>query len=166
MSSRGNGGRDVTDDEYRSLHTRLRRYFEWNRCESPEDLAQESILRGLKRLEEGQKIYAENPNSYFLGIARYVLKEERKKHKLESGGDEDSIAGADEPAAIQWRILLRECLSLLRPKDRDLIVTYILNGAEAAAEEHGVTQNAVRIRVCRIREQIAKSLQGPLGDRK
>jgi len=151
----------MTEAEFKGLDVKLRRYFEWNRCGSPEDLAQDTILRGLKRLAEGQVNYAENPYSYFLGIARNVLREERKKPRAEAALDEDWPDRRDQLNAVQWRILLRECLDQLDPKERDLIVRYTLDGAEKAANQCGLTQNALRIRVSRIRGKIALCLRGP-----
>lgn len=160
----GSGDRSetgMTETEFKGLDGKLRRFFEWNRCESPEDLAQDAILRGLKRLSEGQTNYAENPHSYFLGIARNILREERKKPRPESALDENYTGGPSQFSSVQWRILLRECLDQLDPRDRDLIVRYILEGSERAANRSGLTQNALRIRVSRIRGKIATYLRGP-----
>ena len=151
----------MTDAEFQGLHVKLRRFFEWNRCLSPEDLAQDAILRGLRRLAEGEENYAENPQSYFLGIARNILREERKKPRLEALPEEDCPDRRDQMAALQWRILLRECLNQLNHKERELIVGYTLDGAEKAAKACGLTQNALRIRVSRIRSKIGSSLRGP-----
>ena len=151
----------LSDAEFKGLDVKLRRYFERNRCGSPEDLAHDTILRGLKRLAEGQINYAENPHSYFLGIARNVLREERKKPKMEAAFEETSPGAGNPWNAVQWRILLRECLDKLDCKERDLIVRYTLDGAESAANQCGLTPNALRIRVSRIRGKIAMRLRGP-----
>jgi len=155
----------MTDAEFQALHVKLRRFFEWNRCSSPEDLAQDTVLRGLRRLAEGEENYAENPQSYFLGIARNVLREEWKKPRIEQAPEQDCPDRRDQLAALQWRILLRECLCRLTRRERDLIVGYILDGAEDAAKQFGITQNAVRIRVSRIRDKIGRSLRGPMDSR-
>jgi DNA-directed RNA polymerase specialized sigma24 family protein len=151
----------MTEAEFKGLDVKLRRYFEWKGCGSPEDLAQDTILRGLKRLAEGQTNYAENPHSYFLGIARNVLREERKKPRTEVALEESSADGGNQLNAVHWRILLRECLDQLDRKERDLIVRYTLDGAERAAHHCGLTKNALRIRVSRIRDRSAVWLKGP-----
>jgi len=151
---------DMTEAELKALALKLRRFFEWNRCYSPEDLAQDTILRGLKRLAEGQINYGENPHSYFLGIARNILREERKKPRAETELDENCGDPPFQLNAVHWRILLRECLDQLSHGDRDLIARYILEGPENAAQQSGLTQNAVRIRVSRIRSKIAVYLRG------
>ena len=155
----------LTDAEFQALHGKLCRFFEWNRCQSPEDLSQEAILRGLKRMAEGQENYAENPQSYFFGIARNIVREERKKPQMQSTGEEDCPDRIDQLGALQWRILLRECLEQLDTRDRDLLVGYILDGAEKAARACGITPNALRIRVSRIRRKIGESLRGPADSR-
>ena len=151
----------LTDGEFQTLRVKLCRFFEWNRCRSPEDLAQDAILRGLKRMAEGQENYAENPQSYFFGIARNILREERKKPQMEVATEEDCPDRSDQSGALQWRILLRECLEQLDHRDRDLLVSYTLDGAEKAARACGITQNALRIRVSRIRRKIGEFLRGP-----
>jgi RNA polymerase sigma factor (sigma-70 family) len=155
----------LTDEQYQELYIRLRRFFAWNRCPSPEDYAQESILRGLRRMDEGQFNYGANPFSYFMGIARNVLREHRKKREPEAIDEQTAVSTA-EAAAIQWRILLGECLSRLSRDERRILETYILEGVAVAAKEFGISENAVRIRVSRIRDKVTRSLRGPADFRK
>jgi DNA-directed RNA polymerase specialized sigma24 family protein len=153
----------MTDEQYRGLYTKLHRFFEWNRCALPADLAQDTIVRGLKRLSDGQQDYAHNPYGYYFGIASNILREERKRPRLEAVPVEECAPAGVAPDAVQWRILLRECLSQLAAADRDLIVAYTLEGPEKTAKRFGITPNAVRIRVSRIRSRITQSLHGPVG---
>jgi RNA polymerase sigma factor (sigma-70 family) len=150
---------DMTEVQLKSLSVKLRRFFEWNRCPSAEDLAQETILRGLKKFAGGAINYGENPHSYFMGIARYILREQRKRPRGQVALDDTSGELPAHANSVHWRILLRECLERLSPEDRSLIVIYILDGPENAARAYGLSQNAVRIRVSRIRARIATRLR-------
>ena len=80
----------AASEKLRRLRARLVRYFEWNQCSSPEDLAQESLMRCIRRLSEGQQVYAADPVSYIFGFAKTVLMERRGKlqeRQLDEGFD-------------------------------------------------------------------------------
>jgi DNA-directed RNA polymerase specialized sigma24 family protein len=146
----------MTDAEYRTLLAKLRRFFEWHRCESPEDLAQETIYRGIRRLSEGAVIYSESESAFFLGFARNIVREERKRRKDEPPPEFEPADRLDHVKQSEGQILLEQCLRLLKPNDRALLVGYILDGPEKTATSAGLTPNALRIRISRIRKSISK----------
>jgi DNA-directed RNA polymerase specialized sigma24 family protein len=150
----------MSDAEYLRLFAKLKKYFEWRNCIAPEDLAQETMLRGIRRLAEGKVIYAEHNENFFMGIARNVLMEERKKPAWEPPPDLEQADERDQAGACFGRILLRECLATLNEKDRELIIGYIHDGPEPTAEAHGLTPNALRVRISRIRARIEETLNG------
>ena len=161
MASGDSMQRGLADIDAPAITAKLRRFFEWRGCDSPEDLAQETLLRALRRLGEVQTNYGANPESYFLGIARNVLMEDRRKPRFEELSEEHTQDNRGRFSAPQWRVLLRECLEHLRLEDRELILLYIREGPETAASKCGITPNAARIRVSRIRDKIAALLRGP-----
>ena len=150
----------MSDAEYRSLLSKLRRFFEWHRCESPEDLAQDTLLRGLRRLSEGQSNFGQHEHSFYLGIARNIVREQRKRHKPDPPPPDEYPDQRDPLKQLLGRILLRECLNLLSSTDRDLLIGYILDGAEKTAKDTAISPNALRIRVSRIRGRIKEFLRG------
>jgi DNA-directed RNA polymerase specialized sigma24 family protein len=62
-------------EKYENIRRGLITFFECRGCFSPEDHADDTINRVARRLAEGKEIYAENPASYFYGVARNVLRE-------------------------------------------------------------------------------------------
>jgi DNA-directed RNA polymerase specialized sigma24 family protein len=64
-------------EKYNQLFRRLVRFFEWRRCNEPEDLAQDTIGRGLSKIFSVD-LHVE-PAHYFFGIARLVVMEDRKR---------------------------------------------------------------------------------------
>lgn len=146
------------DEQYRLLLRKLTRFFEWNRCESPEDLANETICRALRRVSEGQTNTAENPHSYFYGFARNLLREEWKRPVSEPIPEDYETAQRYAPLAslhpIEQRILLRESLRRLEPEESDLILRYFTDGPERLCAQLGTTLNAMRIRVHRIKRKL------------
>ncbi len=150
----------MTEAQYRRLFEKLKRYFEWRNCLAPEDLAQETIVRGLRRLAEGAVIYAESYENFFMGIARNVLLEDRKKPKWEPAPEFEPADQRDQAGAFQVRILLREILAMLGDKDRELLMGYIGDGPEQTAQAFRLTPNALRVRISRIRTRIEEILKG------
>jgi DNA-directed RNA polymerase specialized sigma24 family protein len=148
----------TSDEEYRLLRRKLMRFFEWNRCESPEDLASETIYRAMRRVAEGQTNTARHPHGYFYGFARNLLREEWKRPVAEPmpegyEGEEKRLADTGLHP-IEQRILIREGLARLTPEESDLIVRYFTDGPEKLCARTGLSPNALRIRVHRIRKRL------------
>jgi DNA-directed RNA polymerase specialized sigma24 family protein len=158
------GEPSCADEQFRLLRQKLLCFFEWNRCRSPEDLTHEVICRVLRRLSEGQQIYAENPHSYFFGVARNVLHEEWKRPasepvSLPENFDAEQHAGeACGLNLVEQRVLLGQGLRRLPPEDSDLIVRYFSEGPDLLCRQMGISANAMRIRVCRIRKKLEEYL--------
>src|SRR5215471_18471707 len=68
---------------FRELRTQLVRFLEWQKCQDPEDAAQEALARGFKRIAEGADTSASGARSYFFGIAKNLVKEGWKSRKEE-----------------------------------------------------------------------------------
>jgi len=77
--------RDRAGERYELIRTQLVRIFEWRGCPYPESLADETIDRVGRRLEQGEQIRAADPALYFYGVARNVLKEYWTERRRETG---------------------------------------------------------------------------------
>lgn len=150
----------MSDDEYRELFQRLCHFFEWHHCAAPEDLAQETIIRGLRRLEEGEVNYAGHKHGYFFGIAQNVRREQWKVRSFDPI-DEVAASGENNAVGVQSWIFLRESLDQLDADDRELIESYAYDGVDATAAMFQITPNAVRVRVSRIRRRIKQAMLNP-----
>src|SRR5690242_3911692 len=139
----------MLDSDYVKLLAKLKKYFEWRNCSDSEDLAQETVTRGLRRLAEGKTIYSSHDENFFMGIARNVLSEERRKKVWYADVEPGRADERDHAAACDDRLCLAECLAVLSEAERNLLVGYIVNGPRETAEAHGITGNALRVRVSR-----------------
>ena len=155
------GLRDDTsnvEERYLVLSSKLRRYFEWKGFQNADDLSQETLKRGLQRLDRGVEIFAHDDAGFFLGIAKNIIREQWKTRHRETLSDHEDLASAESSHrglnSIEARILLRECLDRIPREDRDLLLAY-LNGKPAPAN---LSPNAFRIKIHRIRKNLASLL--------
>lgn len=146
----------TAEQEYRILRMKLLRFFQWNRCRSPEDMAQEAICRALRRISEGQVIRSDNPHSYFFGFAKNLLHEDRKRSATDPVPLPEQFEVAAEETKtlklnpVQLQILFLERLTELSADDKQFIISYYSEDTRKLAVELGATENAIRIRAHRI----------------
>jgi len=139
------------------LHARLIRFFEWNHCTCPEDLAQESLMRCTRRLAEGQPVYANDPVNYIFGFAKNVLKEWRERRQEDQLQDYDPSPQPGNPARmnqIERAIYLKQCLASLSVREREILVAYYSGTGEAVCRRHHLTPLGLRLRVHRIKKKL------------
>ena len=152
--------------KYEKIRGKLIRLFEWKNFHHPEDLADETINRVARRIEEGLEIRAADPAAYFYQVARLVTKEEfrglkRWTQAMMEHEHHRKITSAP-PEETDARLgCLRRCVAALPPDQRDLILKY-----HAVDSKHRIPQrrqlalqlkiplNALRIRACRIRSRL------------
>ena len=158
-------------EKYRSLHSRLTKFFEWNQCAFPEELADETLDRvARKPADEVIRDVAE----FVIGVARNIRLEAYKKSKREShiddwvGGGESLTDHRDREAEIistldhQRRLkALQECLNSLKASDRGLVLDYYTAENEKHKEHRqkiakgvGLTMIALRVRANRLRDKL------------
>ena len=145
------------EEKYIALYHSLTRYFEWNRKSDPQDMAQEVLKRGFSKLQEGQKITAENPAAYFFGIARNVVREGWKARQHEQLADVDILKPPSsfynlDPA--EQRVFLSECLGRLPNEEFEMLMAYVRGEGEAWSRKAGLQPGALRLRVHRIRRRL------------
>jgi len=160
--------RDSAGEHYLETRAKLIRFFEWRRCPSPEDHADETINRVARRLVEGEKIL--NPAGYCLGVARLLVLEINKECiKQEQALRElpRSTITSDQSDESESRIdRLRQCLQKLSPDDYELILQYYhgekgvkIDCRKKLAERFGVPMNTLRMRALRIRENLQRCFE-------
>lgn len=173
----------VAWEQYRSLHSRLTKFFEWNHYASPEELA-EDVLDRVARKPENEQI--RDVSEFVIGVARNVLREAYKKsrrvsHIEDSPGGEESLAenrdreeeivsGIDRQNRLE---ALRECLDGLKPADRSLALDYY-SAEEEKQKVHrqklataaALTMIALRVRANRLRDKLEKCVSGDLEARR
>jgi RNA polymerase sigma factor (sigma-70 family) len=167
---------DRAGEKYALLRQKLAKFFERRGCHTPAEMADETINRVARRLAEGKEILAGEPARYFYGVARNVLREYRESRARQSWSLDD-ISQAEHPCHDPVEVLARAelrdlyerrlekletCLAQLPPAHRDLLLRYYcgeqrdrIDGRRELAARLGITVNALKIRVLRLRKTLA-----------
>jgi RNA polymerase sigma factor (sigma-70 family) len=169
-------GRDSSGEQYLDIRDRLVHYFARRNCPAPDDLADETLNRVARRLEEVGSIDDILPARYCYIVARFVLLESVRRRRPEAGhSPEDEHEAAanlatspDDAPEERERTLacLERCLEQCTPAERELIMEYY--GAESGsvsahrkrmAARLGLTANSLAIRAYRIRSRLEKCVR-------
>lgn len=162
-------GADSGGQKYLEMRRLLVNYFDRKNCLSPDELADETLNRVARRLEEEGKIETETPAKFCYITARFVFLESlRDKGNKSVSIDEikaDKITSEDETEEkdLKEKMLacLEKCVGELNETNREMIVKYYY-GAErikienrrSLADKLGISSNALTIRACRIRDKL------------
>jgi RNA polymerase sigma factor (sigma-70 family) len=164
-------GSDSGGARYLEMRRRLVAYFDRKNCEHPDELADETLNRVMRRFQEEASLSNTPPARYCYIVAKFVFLEylrgpRRANSDLELleriPADIDSVQSAGEPNNDENLLdCLDCCLQKLDPRDRALILEYYVGEQRAKIESRrniaaklGLTMNAVSIRACRIREKL------------
>ena len=174
-------GADSGGERYVEMRRRLVSYFGRKRCLSPDELADETLNRVARKLEEHGTITDASPAHYCYIVAKFVFLEylrgaEHRQISLdEVSGVPDALshpaaAHADEAGvdADERRFdCLDHCLRQLTAYDRALILEYYSGDQGPGIERRrqlaarlGLTANALTIRACRIRGALQACVNG------
>ena len=146
-----------TESRFSHCRHKLFKFFAWRRCEDPDSLADETIVRLLKNVNNGQQISAERPYSYVYGIARNVFQEYlRVRKKSTPLSDIDASANVVFPNTEDGCGSL--CLQKLTPEKRELLAHYYLDvgDRDEMAQEQLSSINALRLRIHRIKLELRR----------
>jgi hypothetical protein len=163
-------GGNSNGERYLEMRRRLVGYFDRKQCAPADELADETLNRVARRLEEEGAITEAVPAQYCYIVAKFVFLEHvrRARHQLVTV-EPDLIASKDgvdrsltEPDRAQGLLeRLERCLERLFLADRELILEYYrgeqrekIENRRKLAERLVLTMNALSIRACRIREQL------------
>jgi len=156
------------EEAYKSLRYRLVKLFE-RRCvrypdlfADPDLLADETVDRVVKNIGKGVKI--QNITHFFSGVARNVYREwirrELTYSRLRNEYPNRPPAIRDTSNDDQIRCM-KKCLQELPGESRETIVEYYMsegrdgaNHRDAMAARMGITQNALRLRITRLRREL------------
>lgn len=151
--------------EYERLRRALIRFFDWRGAASPDACADETLDRLARRLDDTD---IGDVRGYVQGIARLVLLEQLRKplHEPLDAATRVADASAADDAGEEMRDCFERCLAALPPADRRMAIDYyegegsgrIANRRRLAASHH-LTENALRLRVRRTREQIEQCVR-------
>lgn len=170
--------RERASEEYLLLRLKLTKFFEYRRCNSAAELTDETIDRVVSRLKAGEEITSPQPVRYFYGVARNVLLEYQhrclKLVPLEELDPND--APRIDPSQMQLLKELKlsqeqhmECLQLalarMAAETREMLVDYYegrgdsrIRKRQDLAARMGITVNALKIRIYRMRIGLSKQV--------
>ena len=162
---------ETSGHSYLELRRRLVAYFDRKDCPAADDLADETLNRVARRLEEEGSIEAETPAKYCYIVARFVFMESLRDRRRHAPIEEGAVQGTsgkpleeeDERMVREKRLLcLDRCSQKLSADNRELILRYYIGSQlvkiknrRAMANQLGISVNALTIRACRIREKLA-----------
>lgn len=165
--------RDHAGRLYENLRRKLLEFFESRGSHTPDEHADETFDRVMRRITEGETI--ENPSAYCYGVAKFVWMEalrRRAKEPLELdenvlspltvNGHETELQQARD--AVEQRLdCLEKCLDHLADETREFIVEYYkeengikIEQRKLLAERLSTTINALRLRASRLRRELGK----------
>ena len=168
-------GADSSGENYLETRRRLVSYFDRKNCLPPDELADETLNRVARRLEEEGAITGATPAHYCYIVAKYVFLEyQRRTDRSQVSLDELSnprqpafspaelSTVEDEAESRENRLnCLERCLQNLEPDSRELIIQYYrgeqrtkIDNRRALAARLGISTNALGIRACRLRDKL------------
>jgi RNA polymerase sigma factor (sigma-70 family) len=151
---------------YRELRSQLVRFFEWQQCPDPEEVTQETLARGFRRIAGGVDTSTAGVRSYFFGIARNLVKESWTPPREVLLGPTDwerTPSTARDLERVEARLALKQCLGHLKARERRLIIRYYTEDRPALSRELGVRPGHLRLMVHRIKRKIDELRKGPGG---
>lgn len=156
-------------EQYEAIRLALVKFFDWRCAHAPEELADETLNRAIRRVDEGES--PQDLPTYCLGIARFVLREslrrpEQRAIELEEAG-QLTAPTAQEITEDERQACFEQCLRELPFENRQLITQYYqderrqkINNRLALAERMGIPLNALRSRAQRIRDRLEQCVAG------
>lgn len=173
-------GVDSHGEKYLEMRRRLVSYFDRRNRTAAEDLADETLNRVSRTLEQSGTIAITPPARYCYVVARFVLLEDFRRERKHVGLEDprsanvlrfrviDEADPSDDRSLRERRLdCLDHCLQELKPVQRELIVEYYrdtgrqkIDRRRRLAEGLGITMNALGIRACRIRDSLMACVQG------
>ena len=169
--------RDLAGEKYERLRRKLTEFFEARGSASPADHTDQTINRVARRIEEGEII--ESIERYFYGVARLLWMESlrtREKQPVALDLVKTPAVSADDADREELRLnqerrleCFEECLGTLPATNRVLVIEYYreekglkIEHRKQQAESLGVSLNALRLRACRIRTELAACISSCL----
>jgi len=158
---------DHAGRKYEAIRQKLVKIFDWRGARFPEDCADETINRVVRKLEYGEEI--RDIPTYCQGVARLVFLETLKKaeNRQVSLDELGSVPGAPvlpEDDSVQ-RSCFARCLTELPIESRQLILQYYederrvkINNRQAMADQLSIPLSALRSRVQRIRNKLEQCI--------
>ena len=150
--------------EYQRLHARVSGLLRWWGSPRPDELADETLDRVARKLDEGTEISPGSLGAFARGVARLVFYESTRSPRHQESplpAELEPDAPADGSETERSLACLDRCLDQLSAHDRECVLRYHDPGNEKnidarrrLASALGISPTALRIRAFRIRERL------------
>lgn len=167
---------ELAGKKYEQIHSALSATFRNHGFVDAEGLADETIIRVIRKLPNIQKTFSGNPSLYFSGVARRICQESRRQgnrsrkvyveyeyHQQLAGLLHSDL---QEPSDDPQERCFQRCLESLKPDDRDLLLAYYqgekrekIDIRKFLAQRFGVTAGNLRVRRYRIHDSLVKCIK-------
>jgi DNA-directed RNA polymerase specialized sigma24 family protein len=161
-------GVNTNGQSYLAIRGRLLGYFDRKNCLNADELADETLNRVARRLEEEDgNIETETPAKYCYIVARFVFMEHLRAIDNETTGldivrrQANTISNEDRDRKEKMLECLDRCAAKLESSHRELIFGYYageqrvkIENRRSLAQTLGISVNALSIRACRIRDKL------------
>jgi DNA-directed RNA polymerase specialized sigma24 family protein len=148
---------------YEQFRTRIAGLLRWWGASNPDDLADQTLDRVARKLEEGATVPPGSVGAYVRGVARMVFYESARDGRARR----NAVAPpAEDRTDVEARhACLDRCLSDLDGGERSLVLRYYEHGRKeemrrGLARELGVSLTALRIRMHRLRQRLELCVTG------
>jgi DNA-directed RNA polymerase specialized sigma24 family protein len=174
-------GENSEGEKYLVMRQRLLSYFDRKNCAAAEDLADETLNRVARWLEEEGVVESDAPARYCYITARFIFMEHLRETKRADRalGQMQKLASNNDSlmneAAAEKELrhkCLDQCIAKLDRASRELITGYYIGKERAKienrrslAESLGISVNALSIRACRIRAKLEQCVRECVGRR-
>lgn len=166
--------------EYERLRRTLIRFFDWRGSWPPEECADDTLDRLARKLE---RTVVDDVRNYAHGIARLVLLERRRQPAFTSIGPDSDVSRmpvSARPAAFlepdddeRLHDCFDRCLAEFAPDSRSLVLRYyegersgMIVNRRVLAAALGLSDNALRSRVQRLRDRLEHCIQTCVAERR
>lgn len=158
--------REQAGKKYEEIRRRLIKLFTCRGCRASEELADETINRVTKKVQELADTYNGDPALYFYGVAHNVHLEYLRRKQ--SAAPPPAPAGQPDETEQEYDCL-EQCMQRLTLNNRELVLQYYREEKKAKidhrkllAQKLGIAVNALRIRAYRIRASLQECVQNCL----
>jgi DNA-directed RNA polymerase specialized sigma24 family protein len=157
--------RDKAAVRYEWIRKRLIKIFVSRGSTIPEELADKTINRVARKLQEIRATYVGEPANYFAGVAGNIFRESLRKEKVPAIGMPEPAPPNEDEDRIQS--CFEQCIAKLSAREREMVLSYYqlerqakIDHRKSLAERLGMGLNALRIRACRIRARLQECVEG------
>jgi hypothetical protein len=162
------GGNESEGKRYLEITNRLVNYFDRKNCLNPNELADETLNRVARRLEEEGNIDSETPEKFCYITAKFVFMEslrnkERQNIQLDEVIENKLVINSyDDKGIMEQRLnCLETCTNNFDNSNREIIFSYYygeerikIENRRNLAKKFELSVNALSIKACRLREKL------------